>query len=684
MGKESNPVEESVLDSDQLNSEENAPSTERIVSDSDNAEISSENMNLNENDDKKLSDGELSDDAREISSGLTEGSEKHGIFYTKPLKLSFQVYRLHFTNIPVLKSIQLAFYEKYCVLLLQNGIVAGDTIELVEKLSELLNIKTECVEEFVEDLDRRNVLVYDRSTRLFFMDPTVHYTMDKTRNNAMFAELETKMADCDKIVCINEIQEFHLEKDFPETVFRRVGTESAMSIQSVPEQIRVSAQNDSKQLKMLFVRCFEETNLHLSKDFSYILDPDKCVSYSVEFDAIAEYEYDSSARMSKRIGVIVSKDNFLPETFINMLASKWDTDQKLPRFIELNENFYRQIDPHIASMDQIDTQIETARDSIAPIEETLQADKTKLTELKKAHKKVKKAEDDSVATIQKQLDLTDDEIKVNQTLVDSKETDAELIKSLKATIKELKENHGKLSRELEEKQLSIEALTKEHKTAEAELASQISEREEELKKANDTVRAYEEKQKETTTSFNLLLSQNAKQLSPVVQNVVKKYPAGSNIFFRYVSDISICLDSAVSASESNAFDEMGRCIDAIREMYRKTLQAVFDVTLQKNVQNLGSYLTDGFNLIAIENMFKQRKIPLDIRSKLVAFHALANAIGHSLENGPRKKDNDKRVANFKKLGKVEREKILLAVPNFFNSLNCTKNEVADINKKLKV
>ena len=311
-------------------------------------------------------------------------------------------------------------------------------------------------------------------------------------------------------------------------------------------------------------------------------------------------------------------------------------------------------------------------------------DKTKLTELKKAHKKVKKAEDDSVATIQKQLDLTDDEIKVNQTLVDSKETDAELIKSLKATIKELKENHGKLSRELEEKQLSIEALTKEHKTAEAELASQISEREEELKKANDTVRAYEEKQKETTTSFNLLLSQNAKQLSPVVQNVVKKYPAGSNIFFRYVSDISICLDSAVSASESNAFDEMGRCIDAIREMYRKTLQAVFDVTLQKNVQNLGSYLTDGFNLIAIENMFKQRKIPLDIRSKLVAFHALANAIGHSLENGPRKKDNDKRVANFKKLGKVEREKILLAVPNFFNSLNCTKNEVADINKKLKV
>ncbi len=29
------------------------------------------------------------------------------------------------------------------------------------------------------------------------------------------------------------------------------------------------------------------------------------------------------------------------------------------------------------------------------------------------------------------------------------------------------------------------------------------------------------------------------------------------------------------------------------------------------------------NLIAIENMFKQRKIPLDIRSKLVAFHALA-------------------------------------------------------------
>ena len=82
---------------------------------------------------------------------------------------------------------------------------------------------------------------------------------------------------------------------------------------------------------------------------------------------------------------------------------------------------------------------------------------------------------------------------------------------------------------------------------------------------------------------------------------------------------------------------------------------MFDVILKKNVQTLGSYLTDSFNLIAIEKAFKDRKIQLDIKNKLVIFHSLANAIGHSLGNGPKKKDNLQRVESFKKLGILERE-----------------------------
>ena len=59
-------------------------------------------------------------------------------------------------------------------------------------------------------------------------------------------------------------------------------------------------------------------------------------------------------------------------------------------------------------------------------------------------------------------------------------------------------------------------------------------------------------------------------------------------------------------------------------------------------------------IIYLENLPKKYGIGAN-KNKLVIFHSLANAIGHSLGNGPKKKDNLQRVESFKKLGILERE-----------------------------
>ena len=106
--------------------------------------------------------------------------------------------------------------------------------------------------------------------------------------------------------------------------------------------------------------------------------------------------------------------------------------------------------------------------------------------------------------------------------------------------------------------------------------------------------------------------------------------------------------------------------------------------LKKNIKTLGTYLSDPFNQIAIQDKFKEKKISIDTLNKLISFHGLANAIGHSTENGPQKKENEQRVANFKKQSVDERSKILLAIPTFFSKIEFSKMEIDLIVAKLKV
>lgn len=112
------------------------------------------------------------------------------------------------------------------------------------------------------------------------------------------------------------------------------------------------------------------------------------------------------------------------------------------------------------------------------------------------------------------------------------------------------------------------------------------------------------------------------------------------------------------------------------------MQAVFDSILSKNAQNLASYFNDPYNQIAVVDMFRKRHIPVETSRKLIQFHGLANAIGHSIENGPQKKNNKQRIDEFKHLSKEDRSNILLAIPSFFDSIEFTKKEINMIANRL--
>ena len=627
------------------------------------------------------------DESKTIISSSQEDNLKAGIYYTRSKKLSFSVKGLMFTDIPVLQSVQLSFYEKYTVLLLQKGIRATDEAGLIDCISSWLNVSKKCIAEFIDYLTVKKYLTFDYRKRMYKLDSSIHFILDKNRDNAMFADLEVKNADCNKIVFVDNLNAFYLEEDFLKTVFTRKEKQNSNTGSYLPTYVSNLVYANKERLNLLFEESFKKTNMHLKKDFSYNLREDSFFDYQFEFDALIEYKYFKDQKKAVRQSVIIQKSNPLPEAFINQLVEPYDTDDKIPRFIELDEEFYQKISPKTNELTQIEKTIDAVKDSVEPIQKEIVADKNKLIALKKDHTKAKKVEADKGTKIQKEIKEKEQEIRINEELIQSSDDsagDTELIKNLKKTIKELKSEKSELEVKLKDNQKAIDDLTETFSKIEEELNATIRGKEEEIRQRNESIKEYEQQKRTSVSDYKLLLSKNDKVLNPIIKAVVSKYPAYDNLLYRDIASICLGLDSAISASECVSFDEMVRSIDGIRETYRKVLQVIFEVTLKKSAKSLGDYLSDPYNSIAIDGMFKNRGVAAGIKSRLIVFHNLANAFGHSTENGPQKRANDQRVFDFKQLDTDKRTKILLAIPELFSAITFTKTEVASIVSKLKV
>ena len=618
---------------------------------------------------------------RTIANAEVENAD--GIYYTKTKKLSFPVKKLSFKNIPVLKSVQLSFYEKYTILLLQKGILAANKDELVIKISNFLNVSNRCILEFIDYLMETNSIVFDESKKLFKLDEAIHYSLNEALNNAMFAEFDVKLADCDKIILIEDAMSFLLDEDFPNEIFKTKGTLKETT-EVLPYSLQMEILNKRSVLRALFERHFENTNMHLTKHFTFDLRHDKYSEYTLEFDAILEYIYDIQENKSIRKNIIVQKENLLPDEYIDSLASQFDIDDDLPKFIK-HRDFYENIIPSSDAVASIDEEIEVNKNSAVPLEVEINTEKANLISIKKQHVKEKKIEEELANEIRIKIEQAEKDISMNESIAaDVKGENSDLVKNLKNTIKELMETKKTLSAQLQNQEKAIAEMTEKFSSTENALNESIKIKEEEIKNINKKITEYESERKTLVKEQKSVVSQNEKMLNPVIKSVVEKYPAGENVMNRFISDICLWLDSALSASECDSYDEICRSIDFIRESYRKLLQAVFNVCLKTKADTLGIYLSDPFHIIEIDDMLRKRNTALDIKNQLIKFHSLANAIGHSTENGPKKHENIRRVEGFKELTVKEREKMLLAIPNLFNSIKFTKTEIKEISALLKI
>ena len=618
---------------------------------------------------------------RTVANAEVENAD--GIYYTKTKKLSFPVKKLSFKNIPVLKSVQLSFYEKYTILLLQKGILAANKDELVIKISNFLNVSNRCILEFIDYLMETNSIVFDESKKLFKLDEAIHYSLNEALNNAMFAEFDVKLADCDKIILIEDTMSFLLDEDFPNEIFKTKGTLKETT-EVLPYSLQMEILNKRSVLRALFERHFENTNMHLTKHFTFDLRHDKYSEYTLEFDAILEYIYDIQENKSIRKNIIVQKENLLPDEYIDSLASQFDIDDDLPKFIK-HRDFYENIIPSSDAVASIDEEIEVNKNSAVPLEVEINTEKANLISIKKQHVKEKKIEEELANEIRIKIEQAEKDISMNESIAaDVKGENSDLVKNLKNTIKELMETKKTLSAQLQNQEKAIAEMTEKFSSTENALNESIKIKEEEIKNINKKITEYESERKTLVKEQKSVVSQNEKMLNPVIKSGVEKYPAGENVMNRFISDICLWLDSALSASECDSYDEICRSIDFIRESYRKLLQAVFNVCLKTKADTLGIYLSDPFHIIEIDDMLRKRNTALDIKNQLIKFHSLANAIGHSTENGPKKHENIRRVEGFKELTVKEREKMLLAIPNLFNSIKFTKTEIKEISALLKI
>lgn len=560
---------------------------------------------------------------RTISSGITVPYNGRSLFYSKTKRISFPVKELFFKNIPVRQSVQLSFYEKYIVLLLQKGVYAIDTNDITSKVSNLLNVSDKCVQEFLSFLSTKGLIEYDPFKNIYTLDKSIRFSIDKSANNAMFADFGIKMADCNQIVYLDHILPLYLKEDFDESSFNIAANKQPYSESIVNKSnLRGVLNNKDNELRNLIQRCFSGTDMHIVPSFSYEFVEERINDYTISFDATIEYEYYPESQQSIRKNTVVMNSNILPDSFINKLSQDYNYDNDLPKFIKLDDILHKTISPNTKSVKKIIDEIDQAEISIEPIKKKLEENKNKLTDLKNTQKK--------------NIELKQEEL--NEHINDE--------------------------------------ITK--------LKTEIKTDEDKIKEIKGNIDSYNHQKSAASTEYKDFVNKNSKELDSIIKNVLKKYPEEINIFNRYVSDICLWLNSAISASEFNSFDEVGHSIDMIREMYRKVLHAVFDVLQKKSAESLGYYLSDPFGLLEIEELFKKKKISPDIRSKLSNFHNLSNAIGHSIENGPQKINNAKKVEDFKQMNVKDREKILLAIPIFFNSITLTNTEVKAVVEKLKM
>ena len=604
------------------------------------------------------------------------------VFYVKQKKLSLSVTGLKLTKIPIFKNVQLNFFQKYIILLLKKGFFAADRIDLIEKISETLNVSTICVEDFINYLFKEKNISFDANTKTYYLKSNISYSIDKEHHNVMFAELDTKNADCDNLLYLNDFNEICFDYIFENKDLFRIKNSNSSKITF--NEIKYALPDFNEEIKIGVMESFKKTNYHLRSEFRYELSND-LRHYDIEFYVSPTYKYSKETKKATLVDVTIPKGNDVPRYIIDTLLETVKYDDKIPRFISLEESFYDKSILESKNIDNIELSVDNLEKEINPLNQLLSDQKEELIKLKKKHKKELNELEEKCNQLKEDIKLKDESIENNKILADKyKKENIKLSKEFNKSIKEFDNDKKKLVEDLKNKEKEIGILSSKYKEVENQQKELIQSKESIIQEKNNELRELISKNKKANELHNELIYDNRKNIDPKTFQIINKFSNESSLFCRYVKDICLGMDRAISASDCEALDDIVNAIDTVRIKSRKTVQVVFDTLLKNNAPNLADYFNTAQKRIDLERLFNLHKSTSDVMNRLIKYHYLSNATTHLVENNRRSKENKDIIENFKNIDPQERRQILFSLHDFFLTFEFSAQEKKSFSAKLKI
>ena len=149
-------------------------------------------------------------------------------YYSKRVKLKFNGYAPIIQDVPLFVYERLRFYEKYMVLALQTGVIANTLDNLIENLSNVFNIKSSFVEDFVKHFKKSGHICHKirNGQKVYTLSPKYQIKYSEQDRKIMQAYREKEKMTFNNLIYIEENAKFYDESFFSEKKIEKVEIDS--------------------------------------------------------------------------------------------------------------------------------------------------------------------------------------------------------------------------------------------------------------------------------------------------------------------------------------------------------------------------------------------------------------------------------------------------------------------------
>lgn len=261
------------------------------------------------------------------------------ISYSKTKEVNFEVYRINLAQIDVIVEEKLSVLEKYILLLLEASIPANNKIELIEFVATILNVKTNIVESFIQQLTLLEYLDYKDG--FFSLSPNFLYDKGHVPGKEFLAFISIKQINYDDLYYIPLIKKLVTSEYFVNCRLIKLETPKIKNSLVIEISDLLRSPTQTQDVKNVIQQKLKAKGIHLKPNFSFKLS-DQFEYLQINFDLTVNYQFANN--ISKIENVRLEKNDFISIELLNQISKKFEYDNQIPRFIALQDNYYQQID----------------------------------------------------------------------------------------------------------------------------------------------------------------------------------------------------------------------------------------------------------------------------------------------------------------------------------------------------